>query len=70
MNRIRKAFGIAELPLDEPVDKDKLSANMAAPKSAAGAGMEIGTTGQGTAKDPHAGKNAQDKSVSNSNNAG
>ena len=67
MNRVRKLLGVEQLPADEEVDKEKLPANMAAQQSKAGAGMEIGTTGNGTAKQGNA--NTKDGSTSNNDNA-
>lgn len=46
LNAVRKSLGIDPKPDDEPVDKDSLG-DMT---SKSGAGMEIGTTGNGTAK--------------------
>jgi hypothetical protein len=66
MNRVRHAMKIPTLPEDAPVNKDELPANMAGMQSAAGAGMEVGTTGDGTSKSPHSGK---DRSSSNADNA-
>jgi hypothetical protein len=66
MNRVRKIMGVAELPEDAPVDKDKIPANMVAvPATSAGDGMKPGTTGNGTSKTAHGGK---DPSAGNANN--
>jgi hypothetical protein len=61
-NRVRSFFGVPELPVDMPVDKEKLSTAMANVESSAGEGMK--TAGEGTAKKP-GGKNA---STANTNN--
>jgi len=53
LNRVRHALGVPERDDDEPVDKEALPANLTGNSSKAGAGMEIGTTGNGTAKDPN-----------------
>jgi len=67
MNMVRtKVLGVAPLPDDEPVDKEKLPATIAGNQSKSGAGMAVGTTGNGTAKDPHGGK---DESANNADNA-
>jgi hypothetical protein len=63
MNRIRRAFGVAELPDDKPVDKEELSTAMAGVESNAGEGMQ--TAGEGTSKSPM-GKG--DASAANVNN--
>lgn len=57
MNRVREVFGVEPLPEDEPVDKDKLPANMGM-DSNAGEGMAVGTTGNGTAKNANGQKNS------------
>ncbi len=64
MNRVRQIFGIPPLAEDEPVDKDKLPANMGM-DSSGGQGMAPGTTGNGTSTNPHGAKNA---STANNNN--
>lgn len=69
LNRIRQIMGIPLKAADEEVDKDNLPANMVQMQSAAGAGMEVGTTGEGTAKNPHKGS-GKDKSASNADNKG
>lgn len=66
MNRIRELGGFKLLPDDMPVDYSKLSANLTGNSSKAGSGMAIGTTGNGTAKDPYGGG---DSSTSNTENA-
>jgi hypothetical protein len=63
MNRIRRAFGVAEHPDDKPVDKEELSTTMAGVESNAGEGMQ--TAGEGTSKSPM-GKG--DASAANVNN--
>lgn len=67
LNRIRKILRVPELPEDMEVQEDKLPANMVQMQSKAGAGMEIGTTGNGTAKKGNAGTG--DSSVANKQNA-
>lgn len=68
MNMIReKILGVPGLPDDEPVDYEKLPATVAGNASAAGKGMAIGTTGDGTATD---GANGKDRSSSNADNKG
>jgi hypothetical protein len=67
MNRVREILRVPLKPADEEVDKDSLPANMAAQQSAAGAGMEIGTTGNGTAKNGN--KGSKDGSANNADNA-
>jgi len=47
-NRFHRAIGIDELPEDEPIDPDKLAANMGS-DSKSGSGMAAGTTGNGQA---------------------
>jgi hypothetical protein len=67
MNRVREVLKVPLLPDDAPVDKEKLPAAMAAVESKSGAGMAIGTTGNGTAKDGNAGsKNSSDNNSDNS----
>jgi len=61
LNRIRVLMGVDPKPDDEPVDKDNLPATIAGNASKAGAGMEVGTTGNGTAKNP----NGQQDSATN-----
>lgn len=61
LNRIRVLLGVDPKPDDEEVDKESLPANIAGNKSAAGAGMAVGTTGNGTATDP----NGQQDSATN-----
>ena len=63
MNRIRRAFGVPELPDDKPVDKESLSTTMAGVESNAGEGMK--TAGDGTSKSPIG---SGDSSASNANN--
>lgn len=65
-NRIRQALGVPLMPEDEPVNVDMLPATIAGTASRSGDGMAVGTTGQGTAKDPY--NNASDKSVDNKEN--
>lgn len=67
MNRVRKMLGVPELPDDEPVDKDKLPSAMAGVSSKSGAGMEVGTSGKGTAKNAING--GGDSSVANNANS-
>lgn len=69
LNRIRVALGVEPLADDEPVDREKLSATLTGQTTAAGDGMAVGTTGQGTAKNATQGANKQDKSASNAHNS-
>jgi hypothetical protein len=64
LNKICEVLGIPTKPLDEPVDKE----NLTGAQSKAGAGMEPGTTGEGTAKIGGKSKKT-DKSASNADNA-
>jgi hypothetical protein len=64
-NRVRKIFGVSPRPADEPVDVDSLPPNLTGKTTSAGKGMEVGTTGDGTSKNPF-GKG--DSSTSNANN--
>lgn len=66
LNRIRQVLGVDPRPDDEEVDKESLPANIAGNKSAAGAGMAIGTTGNGTATDPNG---QQDQSSNNADHS-
>jgi len=64
VNKIREVGGIEPLAPDAPVDKE----NLTGASSKSGAGMEPGTTGEGTAK--IGGKhNKTDKSAGNADNA-
>jgi len=64
LNKIRDVMGVETLPSDAPVDKE----NLTGATSNAGEGMEVGTTGEGTAK--IGGKSSKtDKSASNADNA-
>lgn len=66
MNVIRtKIFGVAGLPDDEPVDKEKLPAAMTGQTTSAGKGMEVGTTGNGTSKGGGSGQNTSDNNANN-----
>lgn len=67
MNRVREVIGVPLKPADEAVDKEALPATMAGNSSKAGAGMEIGTTGNGTAKNGNSG--GKDGSAQNADNA-
>ena len=62
-NRVRRIFGVAPLPSDEPVDVDKLPPVMTGKSSMAGEGMK--TAGTGTSKSP---MGAGDASAANANN--
>ena len=62
-NRVRKVFGVAPLPDDEPVDVEKLPPVMTGKASMAGEGMK--TPGTGTSKSP---MGANDASAANANN--
>lgn len=64
LNKIREVIGVAPKAADEPVDKDELSGA----SSKSGAGMEPGTTGEGTAKIGGKAK-TNDKSASNADNS-
>jgi hypothetical protein len=65
MNRIREVMGVPLKPDDEEVDKENLPAILTGQSTGAGAGMEVGTTGEGTAKKP----GGKDKSAQNANNS-
>lgn len=67
MNRVREAIGVPPKAADEPVDVDNLPANLSGVSSKSGAGMAIGTSGDGTAK---SGGSGQDSSSNNNDNAG
>lgn len=63
-NRIREVLGLEPKPDDEPIDEDSLPANIAAnAASKAAEGMEVGTTGNGTAK--NATKSSKNASTAN-----
>jgi hypothetical protein len=64
LNKIRDVMGVVQLPADTPVDKE----NLTGASSKSGAGMEPGTTGDGTAKIGGKSKKT-DKSASNADNA-
>lgn len=66
MNRVRELGGFKLLPSDEPVDAEKLPANMSGNSSKAGEGMKSGT-GDGTRKNALSGSG--DSSTSNTENA-
>jgi hypothetical protein len=66
MNRVRGVMGVPLLPSDEEVDKEKLPATMTGQFSKAGAGMEVGTTGEGTAKNPNGKKDSSAQNADNS----
>lgn len=66
MNRIREVIGVAPKPSDEEVDKEKLPATMTGQFSKSGAGMEVGTSGNGTAKNPNGGKDSSAQNADNS----
>lgn len=63
-NRVRKLIGVEPKGDDEPIDKEALPATIAGNASAAGKGMEVGTTGEGTAKTAR----PKDSSTSNKEN--
>lgn len=65
LNRIREVLRIPLKPADEEVDKDMLPSSIAGQASAAGKGMEVGTTGDGTATTV----SGKDRSSSNADNA-
>lgn len=50
LNVVAKAIGGDVKPEDEPVDKEILSTSMTGKESKSGSGMEVGTSGDGTAK--------------------
>jgi hypothetical protein len=64
LNKIREVAGIEPRPADEPVDKESLSGAT----SKSGDGMEVGRSGNGTAKIGGKG-NKKDSSAGNSENA-
>ena len=64
MNKIREVGGFELLPEDKPIDEDNLSTTLAGKSSSAGAGMEVGVTGDGTSKSP----TKKDSSANNSDN--
>lgn len=66
MNRVREVLKVPLLPDDAPVDKEKLPANMSGQSSKSGAGMDVGTTGDGTSKTA----NGADRSSNNADNKG
>lgn len=66
LNTIRVVGGFDPKPENEPVDFDNLSTTLAGKASASGAGMEVGVTGDGTAKKP----GGQDNSAKNRENKG
>jgi len=65
LNKIREVMGIAEKPVDAPVDKE----NLTAAGSRSGDGMAVGKSGDGTA-DIGGKSSKQDKSAKNANNKG
>lgn len=65
MNRVREVIGVPVKPEDEEVDKETLPAVLTGQSSKSGAGMEVGTTGDGTSKNP----SGKDRSSSNANNS-
>lgn len=65
LNRIREVLKMPLKPDDEPVDKEALSATLTGQVTGAGAGMEVGTTGDGTSKTP----SGKDRSSSNKDNS-
>jgi hypothetical protein len=67
LNKIREAMKFPLKPDDEPVDKENLPAVLTGQQSSSGKGMEVGTTGEGTAKN---GTNGKDRSGSNVENTG
>ncbi len=64
LNKIRDVIGVVTLPADSPVDKE----NLTGASSKSGAGMEAGTTGEGTSKIGGKSKTT-DKSASNADNS-
>lgn len=65
MNRVREVIGVPLKAADEEVDKEALPAVMTGQSSKSGAGMEVGTTGDGTSKT----SSGKDRSSNNSDNA-
>lgn len=66
LNRVLDVLKVPRRPEDEPVDVDALPAVMTGQANSGGAGMAIGTTGTGTAKDSTAGSgNASDSNNDN-----
>ena len=66
LNRVRQVLKVPMLPDDEPVNVDMLPAVMTGQSNKGGAGMAVGTTGNGTAKDATAGSgNASDNNSDN-----
>lgn len=66
MNRVREVLRVPTKPDNEEVDKETLPARMSGQASRSGDGMEVGTTGNGTAKNPNGGK---DSSANNADNS-
>lgn len=64
LNRVREVIGVPPKPDDAEVDKEALPAVLTGQTSKAGAGMEVGTTGSGTAKKP----SGKDTSSNNADN--
>lgn len=65
LNKVREVLGVRMRPEDEPVDKEALTTNV----SNSGKGMEVGRSGDGTAK--VGGKSSgQDRSANNNDNKG
>jgi hypothetical protein len=64
LNKIREVMGVSTKPRDEPVDKE----NLTGADSKAGAGMEVGRSGNGTATIGGKGSK-KDSSAGNSENA-
>lgn len=65
LNRIRVLMGVEPKADDEPVDKEALPATIAGNASGAGKGMQVGTTGDGTSKNP---QGQDDSSTGNQDN--
>jgi phage gp29-like protein len=68
MNKVRKVLGVSERPDDEPVNKDELSTNMTGAESSSGQGLEVGSSGNGTAKIGGS-ASGRDNSVANKENS-
>jgi hypothetical protein len=64
LNRVRELLGVPAKPDDEPIDKEALPATLTGQSSKSGAGMEVGTVGDGTAKSA----TGKDRSSNNSDN--
>lgn len=67
LNKTYEVMGFPTRPDDEPVDVDNLPAILTGQSSKSGSGMEVGTTGKGTAKNGvDNGQNPSDNNADNS----